>query len=102
MGEMASKWNGQHCALCGEGSLRDSVKTVTQEYKGQSWIAEISGAFCDHCADGFVEFDAAEEAAWLTAARMPFPDMNAGRPSRWPLSSTSFACSTVIRNCSVS
>jgi HTH-type transcriptional regulator/antitoxin MqsA len=62
---MTSKWNGQHCHLCGEGSLRDSVKTITQEYKGQPWTAEIRGAFCDHCADGFVEFDAAEEAAWL-------------------------------------
>ncbi len=23
------------------------------------------GAFCDHCTDGFVEFDEAEEASWL-------------------------------------
>jgi len=62
---MASKWNGQPCYLCGAGTLQDGVKTITQEYKGHIFSSETHGAFCDHCADGFVEFDAAEEAAWL-------------------------------------
>lgn len=62
---MASKWNGKPCHLCGAGTLHDGVKTITQEYKGCPFSSETRGAFCDHCADGFVEFDAAEEAAWL-------------------------------------
>lgn len=62
---MASKWNRQPCNLCGAGMLQDGVKTITQEYKGHIFSSETHGAFCDHCADGFVEFDAAEEAAWL-------------------------------------
>lgn len=62
---MASKWNGLACALCGVGGLHDGVKTITQEYKGHIFSSETHGAFCDHCTDGFVEFDAAEEAAWM-------------------------------------
>ena len=62
---MASKWNGQPCHLCGSGTLHDGVKTITQKYKGHSFSSATHGAFCDHCADGFVEFDASEEAAWL-------------------------------------
>ena len=62
---MASKWNGKRCHLCEAGTLHDGVKTITQEYKGHSFSAETHGAFCDHCADGFVEFDVAEETAWL-------------------------------------
>lgn len=62
---MASKWHGQPCTLCGAGMLLDGVKTITQEYKGRLFNSEVHGAFCDHCAEGFVEFDAAEEAAWL-------------------------------------
>lgn len=62
---MASKWNGQPCCLCGEGTLHDGVKTVSQQYKGQVFNSETHGAFCDHCADGFVLADDAEEARWL-------------------------------------
>ena len=62
---MASKWNGQACPLCGAGTLLDGVKAITQTYKGHAYASDAHGAFCDHCADGFVEFDGAEEAAWL-------------------------------------
>lgn len=62
---MASKWNGQSCGLCGAGTLHDGIKTITQKYKGQVFSSEARGAFCDHCNDGFVEFDEAEEASWL-------------------------------------
>ena len=62
---MASKWNGQPCHLCGAGTLHDGVKTVMHEYKGYTFKSEAHGAFCDHCSDGFVEFDAEEEQAWL-------------------------------------
>lgn len=61
---MASKWNGQACPLCGSGVLYDGIKTTTQEYKGHGFTSQTHGAFCDHCTDGFVEFDAAEESAW--------------------------------------
>ena len=63
--DMASKWHGQPCPLCGLGTLHDGLKTAVQEYKGHSFSVKNHGAFCDHCADGMVEFDAAEEAAWL-------------------------------------
>lgn len=62
---MASKWDGQPCPLCGEGTLRDGVKMVGQEYKGAVFHSETHGAFCDRCADGFAVHDDAEEAAWL-------------------------------------
>ncbi len=62
---MASKWNDQPCHLCGAGTLRDGVKWVEQAYKGKVFKSESRGAFCDHCADGFVEFDQDEESAWL-------------------------------------
>jgi Antitoxin component of bacterial toxin-antitoxin system, MqsA len=62
---MASKWNRQPCCLCGAGTLHDGVKTVPQQYKGQVFSSETHGAFCDHCADGFVMENEAEEARWL-------------------------------------
>lgn len=62
---MASKWNGQACPLCGAGMLCDGIKTITQEYKGHVFTSQTHGSFCDHCAEGFVEFDAAEESAWM-------------------------------------
>jgi len=63
---MTIKWNGQPCPLCGAGTLRDGVKWVEQAYKGKVFKSESRGAFCDHCADGFVEFDQDEESDWLT------------------------------------
>jgi len=62
---MASKWNEKPCPLCGAGTLHDGVKVVTQAYKGQAFTSETHGAFCDRCKEGFVEYDATEEAAWL-------------------------------------
>ena len=62
---MASKWNGQPCALCAQGMLHDGIQTQEQRYKGQIFSSQVRGAFCDHCKDGFVEYDAAEETAWL-------------------------------------
>ena len=62
---MASQWNGKSCPLCAEGKLHDGVKTIFQNYKGQSFRSDAKGAFCDHCTDGFIEPDAVEETAWL-------------------------------------
>lgn len=62
---MTNKWDGKPCPLCGKGVLHLATKTVTQDYKGHCYDAVTCGAFCDHCAEGFVEFDAAEESAWL-------------------------------------
>jgi HTH-type transcriptional regulator / antitoxin MqsA len=60
-----SKWHGKTCPLCAVGVLHDGSKMVAQEYKGQAYSAQTRGAFCDHCHDGFAEFDTNEEAAWL-------------------------------------
>lgn len=62
---MASQWNNQVCGLCTEGVLYDGIKTVEQRYKGQIFTSQVRGAFCDHCHDGFVEYDESEENAWL-------------------------------------
>lgn len=62
---MASKWNEQPCPVCRAGTLRDGVKSISQEYKGHRFISNNRGAFCDHCAEGMLDYDAAEEAAWL-------------------------------------
>lgn len=62
---MTSKWNGKPCPLCGEGVLHDGVKTIAQKYKGEVFNSTSHGAFCDHCFDGFVTSDTAEEDAWL-------------------------------------
>ncbi len=60
-----SKWNGQSCPSCTEGTLHDGSKTVAQEYKGHTYESKVRGAFCDKCDEAVLVYDAAEEAAWL-------------------------------------
>lgn len=62
---MTNKWNDKTCPLCKEGVIHAGTKTVTQHYKGHRYVSQARGAFCDHCEDGFIEFDEAEEMAWL-------------------------------------
>jgi HTH-type transcriptional regulator/antitoxin MqsA len=62
---MKSKWHGQPCPICGEGTLKDSTKKVEERYKGVSFPLLVRGAFCDCCHDGFPEFNPKQEAAWL-------------------------------------
>ncbi len=60
-----SKWNGQPCPLCGEGTLSDYTKNVEERYKGVLFSTLVHGACCNHCQDGFPEFDPKQEAAWI-------------------------------------
>jgi len=62
---MKSKWHKQPCPLCGEGTLSDSTKKVEERYKGVPFTMLVRGAFCNHCHDGFPEFDPKQEADWL-------------------------------------
>lgn len=62
---MKSKWHRQPCPLCGEGTLTDSIRETEERYKGVPFITRVRGAFCDHCNDGFPDFDPKQEAAWL-------------------------------------
>jgi HTH-type transcriptional regulator/antitoxin MqsA len=62
---MKSKWHGQPCPLCGEGTLSDSTRQVEERYKGVIFTTFVRGAFCDHCHDGFPEFDPKQETAWV-------------------------------------
>lgn len=62
---MKSKWHKQPCPLCGEGTLLDATRKTQEQYKGEPFVSLVRGAFCDHCHDGFPEFDPAHEAAWL-------------------------------------
>lgn len=59
------KWNGQACPICAAGVLHDGRKTVTQDYKGHPYQAQVRGAFCDKCDEAILVYDATEEAAWL-------------------------------------
>lgn len=60
-----SKWNGQACPVCAAGVLHDGIKTVTQDYKGHPYQAQVRGAFCDNCDEAILAYDVAEEKAWL-------------------------------------
>lgn len=62
---MKSKWHGRPCPLCGEGVLSDSSRNVVERYKGVSFSLLVHGAFCNHCHDGFPEFDPKQEARWV-------------------------------------
>ena len=61
---MASKWNNKPCPLCSEGILKDGTQKKSLEYRGYMYEYMVSGAFCDHCHDGFPDHDEQEEAAW--------------------------------------
>jgi Antitoxin component of bacterial toxin-antitoxin system, MqsA len=45
--------------------LHDGVKSGSQSYKGRLFETDNRGSFCDHCEDGFLEFDAEQEMAWF-------------------------------------
>ena len=54
------EWNEQPCPVCGAGTLRDGVKSISQEYKGHRFISNNRGAFCGHCAEGMLDYDVAQ------------------------------------------
>jgi HTH-type transcriptional regulator/antitoxin MqsA len=60
-----SKWNGQACPICADGVLHDASKTVTQEYRGHHYIAQVKGAFCNKCDEAILMHNASDEASWL-------------------------------------
>ena len=60
-----SKWHEQACPVCAAGVLHDGSKIVTQEYKEHVYESNVHGAFCDHCEEGVLVYNAAEETAWL-------------------------------------
>ena len=62
---MKSKWNGLACPVCAAGVLHDGSKSVTQDYKGHPYQAQVHGAFCDNCDESILVYDASEEAVWL-------------------------------------
>jgi putative zinc finger/helix-turn-helix YgiT family protein len=45
--------------------LANNFKGSTVQYKGHPFETNNRGAFCDHCEEGFVAFDARQEKAWL-------------------------------------
>lgn len=61
---MKSKWDNKQCPLCLEGTLHAGSRKQTQEYRGREYEYTATGAFCDHCHDGFPNYDEREEAAW--------------------------------------
>ena len=61
---MKSKWNDKPCPLCLEGTLHEGSQKQTLEYRGREYEYTTKGAFCDHCHDGFPNYDEREESAW--------------------------------------
>jgi len=61
---MQSKWDNQPCPLCTKGILHDGSREQTLEYRGRQYERTVTGAFCDHCHDGFPAYDADEETSW--------------------------------------
>lgn len=61
---MKSKWNNKPCPLCSEGTLQEGNQKQTQLYRGREYEYTTKGAFCDHCHDGFPDYDKCEEANW--------------------------------------
>ena len=61
---MATKWNNMPCPLCAEGTLHDDNKQKSVEYRSRHYNYEVTGAFCDHCHDGFPVHDESEETDW--------------------------------------
>lgn len=51
---MAGKWDNKRCSTCGIGTLHDAVRERSNDYRGRSFKAAYSGAFCDHCDDGMI------------------------------------------------
>ncbi len=62
---MTQQWHGQPCPICGLGLLQSGTKLVHQSYKGVQYSSETRGAFCNHCEDGFPEYDPNEETQWM-------------------------------------
>lgn len=62
---MTSKWHGQPCPLCNAGTLADATRQTQATYKDHVFTMQTRGAFCDHCQDGFPEFDPEQERTWL-------------------------------------
>jgi HTH-type transcriptional regulator/antitoxin MqsA len=65
MKKISNKWAGQACPICAAGVLHDDTRSVPQDYKGHSYLAQVHGAFCDNCEEAILAYDAAEESAWI-------------------------------------
>jgi HTH-type transcriptional regulator/antitoxin MqsA len=61
---MQSKWNTKQCPLCLEGTLHEGNQKQTLDYRGHKYEYTATGAFCDHCHDGFPTYDEREESTW--------------------------------------
>jgi HTH-type transcriptional regulator / antitoxin MqsA len=61
---MKSKWDSKKCPLCLGGTLHEGSRKQTLEYRGREYEYTTIGAFCDHCHDGFPNYDEREETAW--------------------------------------
>ena len=61
---MKSKWKNKPCPLCSEGTLQEGSQKQILPYRGREYEYTTKGAFCDHCHDGFPDYDEFEEANW--------------------------------------
>lgn len=61
---MAGKWNGKRCSTCGVGTLHDGVRERTNDYRGHTFAATYTGAFCDRCGDGMIYHQSKIDDEW--------------------------------------
>jgi HTH-type transcriptional regulator/antitoxin MqsA len=67
--KMPGKWDGKRCSTCGVGTLHDDARERTNEYRGRTFRATYSGAFCDRCDDGMVYHDPQIDENWESFSR---------------------------------
>lgn len=63
---MKSKWNNKQCPICWKGTLVEGIQKQSVEYRGREFEYTSKGAFCDHCHDGFPDYNEQEEIDWET------------------------------------
>lgn len=61
---MWSRWHGQGCPLCKEGTLSDGVRKRTKVIAGTAHTYRQVAAWCNHCGEGIVISDPIEEVGF--------------------------------------
>jgi HTH-type transcriptional regulator / antitoxin MqsA len=57
--------NGDKCPICGQGTLHDSVREESVEYRGRTFKSREPGAYCDVCHDGIAYPNPTGEQDWV-------------------------------------
>lgn len=61
---MARNWSGKRCPECGEGVLHENTRRFSADYRGETFAAMQTGAYCNKCSDGIVYDDPEFDQKW--------------------------------------